>query len=198
MRVQIQLTGTTPLMMHNERLSDQSDRFTILIKELTAKGKNKTTADDDDISKLEWYGGTYSNDKAEVVMRSANLIRCLRDAAAITKQGKGIARALSPLTMSVPLIVVNGPRLLDELWGDGHTQWVDRRMVKPQRGRVKRTRPIFPKWKLIADFELLDTVMNFTTLQNICEIAGLSTGLGDARILGYGRFECKIVKLKAA
>jgi len=198
MRIQIQLTGTTPLMMHNERLSDQSDAYTIMIKELTAKGKNKTTKDDDEISQIEWQGGIYADSENKVVMPVANLIRCFRDAAAITKQGKGIARALSPLTMFVPFIVVGGPRVLSELWGDGHTQYIDRRMVKPQRGRVKRTRPIFPKWKLSADFELLDTVMNFTTLQNIGEIAGLSTGLGDARILGYGRFECEIVKLKTS
>lgn len=183
-------------MMHNEQLSDQSNKFTVAIKELTAKGKNKTLKDDEEISKLEWYGGAYADNENKVVMPVANVIRCLRETAAITRQGKNIARALSPLTMFIPLIVVDGPRTLSELWGNGHTQYIDRRMVKPQRGRIKRTRPIFPKWKLTIEFELLDTVMNLATLQNICEVAGLSTGLGDARILGYGRFECKIVKLK--
>ena len=196
MRIQIQLTGTTPLMMHNEQLSDPSNKFTVAIKELTAKGKNKTIKDDEEISKLEWHGGAYADNENKVVMPAANVIRCLRETAAITRQGRNIARALSPLTMFVPLIVIDGPRVLNELWGNGRTQYIDRRMVKPQRGRIKRTRPIFPKWELIIEFELLDTVMNFTALQNICEVAGLSTGLGDARILGYGRFECKIVKRK--
>lgn len=193
MRIRIELTGTTPLLMHSDRLSDPSNKVTIAIKELTAKGKNKTTRDDDEISKLEWFGSAYVDEKNEIVIPSMNIIRCLRDAAGITRKGKDIARFVSPYELNIPLII-GGTRKLDELWNN--PAHIDRRMVKPQRGRVKRTRPIFPKWGLTAHFELLDSVLNFDALKNICVVAGLSTGLGDARILGYGRFEAKVAEVK--
>lgn len=193
MRIQVEITGTTPLIMHSDRLADTSDKITIAIKELTAKKTSKTTKDEETISKLEWHGSAYTDANGNVAIPSANIIRCLRDAAAITKKGKDIVRAVSPFALTMPLII-NGqsPTKLDKLWGN--PIYVDSRMVKIQRDRVKRTRPIFPKWGLAGTFELLDSVMNFTTLENIFEIAGLSTGLGDARILGYGRFACKITK----
>ena len=193
MKIRLEITGTTPLMMHNDRLSDPSNPITMQIKELTAKKTNKTIRDEDDISKLEWMGSAYTDENNEIVMPCANIIRCLRDAGAITRKSKDIARALSPLNIRVPLLI-DGPRKLDELWGQ--SQYIDKRMVKVKAGRIKRTRPIFPKWALVADFDLLDTVMNPSALENIIEIAGASTGLGDARVLGYGRFKTKITKSK--
>lgn len=193
MNIRLQITGTSALLMHGDRLADKSDPIAVEIKKLTAKGKHQTDEDQGDISKLEFRGSAYVDENNEVVIPSINIIRCLRDAAAITKQGKTIARSLSPHRPYIPL-ETGGARNINDLWKD--PAHVDRRMVKVQSGRVKRTRPIFPKWGLVADFFLLESVLDFSMLTHICEIAGLSTGLGDARILGYGRFECKLTKVK--
>jgi len=201
MRIQITFSGKTPLIMHSDRLADSSNEYTVMIKELTAKKKHKTTADEEDISKLEWCGSAYIDNNNVVIMPSANLIRCMRDAATAISKGKDIARAMSAVDMHVPLLIPDPAGefktcKLDTLWGD--PKHIDRRMVKVGQSRVKRTRPIFPQWAMVATFELLETVLNYTTVVNICEAAGLTTGLGDARILGFGRFNASVKKLKAA
>ena len=192
MRIHVELTGTTPLMMHNERLSNADDRHTKAIKELTDKGTNQTERDKAEISKLEWYGGIYTNGSDEIVIPSANLIKCVRETATITKEGKKVARALTPLAIHA-MLIYSGPKKLDALFAD--KTFIDRRQVKVGRGRITRTRPIFHQWALAIDFELLDDVMSFSDVQRLWELAGLSTGLCDARILGYGRFTAAVKKV---
>jgi hypothetical protein len=177
--------------MHNERLSDQDDPIVRQIKELTDKRRNQTDSDKELISKLEWRGGVYVDTGGELVMPLSNIIRCFREAAAITKEGRKIARGLSPSEMTVPLRT-DGSRKIEELITQ--EKYFDRRQVKVGNGRIKRTRPIFHKWGLVASFELLDDMLNFSSLTNIADLAGRAIGLCDARILGYGRFDAKISK----
>jgi hypothetical protein len=193
MRIHVELRGSTPLMMHNERLSNAEDPHAIAIKELTSKGTNQTPRDKEEISKLEWHGGLYTNGSDEIVIPSANLIKCVRETATITKEGKKVARALTPLSIHAPLIYPGGPKKLDALFAD--KTFVDRRQVKVGRGRITRTRPVFHQWALAIDFELLDDVMSFADVQRLWELAGLSTGLCDGRILGYGRFTAAVKKV---
>jgi hypothetical protein len=193
MRIHIELTGKTPLMMHNERLSDPDDEYTKQIKELTAKKTGKTEKDNELISKLEWRGGIYEDGKGNVVVPTKNILKCFREAAAVTKSGRKIARGLSPFELMAALII-DGPRHIDKLIDN--EKYYDRRQVKVPSGRVKRTRPIFPIWKFGTDFELLDDVLNFDELVSIIDLAGRASGLCEARILGYGRFDAKITKVK--
>jgi hypothetical protein len=192
MRIRIELIGKTPLMMHNERLSDADNDFTRQIKEITDKGTNQTEADKQLLSKLEWFGGVYTNGTNEIIIPTANLIKCFRETATITKDGRKIARALSPLALHSPL-VHDGPKELAKLFAN--PTFVDRRQVKVGRGRIKRTRPIFPAWGLVAEFELLPDVLDFHRCLDIVERAGMATGLGDARILGFGRFSATVTKV---
>ncbi len=191
MRIRIELTGTTPLMMHNERLSDPDDEHTKQIKEITDKGTNQTEEDKRALSKLEWFGGLYTNGSKEPIVPTANIVKCFRETAAITKDGRRIARGLSPLALHSPLIY-DGPKDMKKLYEQ--PGFADRRQVKVGRGRIKRTRPFFPAWALTAEFELLVDVLDFKRLSDIAELSGLATGLGDARILGYGRFKSKVSK----
>jgi hypothetical protein len=193
MRIHIELTGKTPLMMHNERLSDPDNEFTKQIKEITDKGTNQTEADKVLLSKLEWRGGIYANNDGEVIIPSPNMIRCLREAAAVTKEGRKIARGLNPYELMMPLMT-GCSRRVDDLFKD--PAFADKRQVKIGRGRIKRTRPIFPRWAVAGDFELLEDVLSFAGLVNIVDLAGRAVGLCDARLLGYGRFEAKITKGK--
>lgn len=193
MRINLTINGTTPLMLHNDRLSDPEDEITKAIKELTDKGVNQTEVDRAQIRRLEWQGSLYVSEN-KIVMPSANLLRSLRDAAAMIRKGKDIAGALIPISINQPLIY-DGPSEINKLYLDD--RFVDSRQVKVGRGRIKRTRPIFPKWSLSAVFELMEDAMNLSTFQGIFERAGMVKGLGDARILGYGRYEGKVAKVMA-
>lgn len=194
MRIHLTIKSTSPLMLHNEQLSDPENKFTRAIKELTDKGTNQTDADRAQIRRLEWQGGLYVND-GKVVIPVANLIRCFREAAAMTKKGKDVAGCVIPVGgMFLPLIY-DGPTDISKLFADD--RFVDSRQVKVGRGRIKRTRPIFHKWALAADVELMEDAMNVSTFEAIVERAGLIKGLGDGRIIGFGRFEGKVAKVVA-
>jgi len=195
MKIHIQVTGKTPLLMHNERLSDPDDEITKKIKEITAKRTHATENDKEQISKLEFRGGLYLDLKDNLVIPTANLIRCIREAATVTKAGKKISRGLSPTEMHVPL-TIDGPNNLDKIIKED--RYFDRRQVKVNNGRVKRTRPIFQTWSFETYFELLDDVLNFDEFVRIIEMAGRAVGLCDARILGFGRFDVKVSKTKTA
>jgi hypothetical protein len=195
MRIQIKLTGTTPLLLHNERLSDPDYEITKQIKQLTDKGQNQTELDKAQISRLEWQGSLYTNGTRELIMPAANIVKCFRETGAYTKEGKKVAGGLSPLNLYFPLLH-DGPKDLEELYNKG--PYIDRRQVKIGRSRIKRTRPIFPRWEVIADFELFEDVLDYSRLERIAADAGRAQGLCDARILGYGRFLSEIKKLGKA
>lgn len=195
MKVRVKVIGTTPLILHNDRLSNPEDEIVKRIKEITAKKTNKTEKDNEAISKLEWFGGLYVDTKGNLVMPTANIIRCFRDAGAVTKSGTKIARALASVSLDTPLLYEGHPKTADELFAN--PVHVSKRMVRvggKGGGRILRTRPCFPAWGLSADFELLTDVMNFDDFVRIAELAGVATGLCDARILGHGRFKVEVRK----
>src|SRR5262249_43773643 len=137
----------------------------------------------------------YLSPESKIIVPAANLVKSFREAATMTKKGKDVAGAIIPVgSMYLPLIY-DGPTDLGKLYADD--RFVDSRQVKVGRGRIKRTRPIFHKWAVSADFELMEDAMNLSTFEAIFERAGLIKGLMDARIIGFGRYEGKVSKAMA-
>ncbi len=65
------IRGTTPMMMHNERLANPFDDLTKAIKAIS--GKRKKTEDDlIEMSRIEWLGGLYSIDSDKPVLQTSN------------------------------------------------------------------------------------------------------------------------------
>jgi len=59
--------------------------------------------------------------------------------------GKTVERSVFFLADRANLLY-DGPRNIDELWGDGTGQFVDRRVVVVQRQRIMGVRACFPEW----------------------------------------------------
>ena len=93
MKIEIILTGTSPLLCHNPRMVDPDFELNRQLKALTAKRK-KTDEDMKQIERLEWYGGLYEQNGV-VVQPTSKVRKCIINAAKISKQGKSIERALS-------------------------------------------------------------------------------------------------------
>lgn len=198
MNIKIELVGTSPLLMHNPQMVDPNFELNRKIKELTSKRK-KTDDDLKQIEKLEWYGGIYTmsadgNGGPQIVSQpTAKVRKCLINAARISKNGKGVERAISFSAVDVPLIY-NGPKNIDQLFADPH--YHSRLSVGVQGKRVMRVRPKFIQWALeVTGLFVEDTGLNFDELQNIVELAGIIEGIGDNRINGYGRFIGKIEQI---
>ena len=190
MKISIEITGTSPLLMHNPRMVDPEFELNREIKAITSKRK-KT---DDDLSKiemLEWYGGLYEVDGV-VVHPTSKPRKCFVNAAKISKQGKAVERSLSFMSLTVPLIY-EGPKDIRKLFED--KRFHSRLSVGIGGKRVMRVRPQFFPWGLKLDGLFIeDAGLNFDEFERIVEIAGLAEGMGDNRVNGYGRFTAKVVK----
>lgn len=184
------LTGSTPLIMHNVQTADPLNHWAKEIAKITAKKQNKTDADEVELSRLKFGAGLYYADDIGPYLPAANIFRSLIEAGTMTREGKKIERGVIFLQDRAPLLY-NGPRKLDDLWGDGSTRFVDRRIVVVQRQRIVGTRPIFPEWGAMFEIEVDPEVINPEQFTDIAVKAGKSVGVGDYRRF-YGRFKAEL------
>lgn len=176
----ITITGTQPLLMHNVQLGDPENEYVREIGRLNAL-KGKIT--DEQRAERDWLkfrGGLYHDPDDGPILPAANLFRSLQQAAALTRNGKDVERGLVILDEHAPL-EYEGPRKPEDLWGDGKSRFVDRRMAKVNRAPVPAIRPRFDKWSARFRFELDDEVMNPDDFAFIADKAGRMIHVGDYR-----------------
>lgn len=187
MDLTVTITGTQPLLMHNSRLADPDDEFTKAIGQITAKRK-KTEQDRSDIGRLEFLGGLYVNPDGPVVP-TANIRKCFVESAKVTRRGKDVERAVILHGRDVPLQYV-GPRDAEALWAQ--PKFRNRLTVGVGARRIVRVRPQFVDWQVSVPVILLPEILDRDDFVAIAEQAGRIEGLGDARRLGYGRFDVEV------
>ena len=190
MKIVIDVVGTSPLLMHNPRMVDPEFEINRQMKVLTGIRK-KTDETLRQIGRLEWFGGMYEVEGV-VVQPTSKLRKCLINAGRISKQGKSIERALSLSELNVPLIY-EGPKELNKLFED--KRYTSRLSVGIGNKRVMRVRPQFSQWGLrVKGLFIEDAGLNLGEFEHIAELAGLSEGIGDNRVNGYGRFTIKVTQ----
>jgi hypothetical protein len=190
--VHIDITGTTPLVMHNIQMADPTNKLVKEIKGLTSKpAKQKTDEDALEVARLEFLGGLYGPDDLYdyVYVPCWNVVRSFENAARQWRQGATIIRALT-VTEEVARLEFGGPHDPAKLWADGRYSWTT--SVGIQRSKTQRTRPIFRQWSLETDLIFDEEVMDRADLERAAERAGRVEGLGDARKLGRGRFVARV------
>lgn len=152
-----------------------------IVKEIhkISKKKAKTDADRQQMSKLEWYGGLYLNDR-QVIVPAYVIEAMITEAAKKTKEAQLVKRGL--YVEGIFPLEYDGGRDIDELWKQ--PEYVLQTPVRIKRDRIWRTRPIFREWKLKFEVHYDPTVLNES------QIADFMKGgtLGDWRPK-YGRFE---------
>ena len=91
MRFTLKIEGLAPLLMHNARLANPLDTIVQAKKPIAAK---RTKTDDDHalLSKYEFLGGLYIDADAGPYLPAENIERCIRDAAAFSRQAESIRR----------------------------------------------------------------------------------------------------------
>lgn len=189
MHLTISLMGTTPLLMHNPRMVDKTYEINRLIAAITNKRK-KTDEDYTQIERLEWYGGLYDHNGV-VVQPTSKVRKCLIESARIQKLGKGIERGVVFSDLHVPL-EHDGPADIDAIFAQ--PRFHSRLSVGVGKKRVMRVRPQFFPWGLtVRGLFIPDVGVNVDELHEIVRNGGISIGIGDNRVNGYGRFEAKVV-----
>jgi hypothetical protein len=191
----LQLTGTTDLLMHAPRSVNPLDEGTKEFKRLTSKRK-KSEDDHKVISRLEWELGLYHQAGVGPYIPGENVLKCLRDSGALTKQGAAINRAVVVMEQFLPLQCAaqnGGPRwsassTSEQLW---EANLKDYRRVGNQKNSVMRCRPWFPGWTLHVDLVVEESIIDVADVVIIAERAGAMIGLGDYRPR-FGRFEVEV------
>lgn len=213
-RMLVTLDGRTeangsPLLMHNERLADPLDPFSLEIAKISKK-RGKTEVDHLEIALLEFVGGMYHDGAEEWLRQSRDIadalfikdptvqatradgpyipgwhvIRCIQNAGKQHKLGASVLRGVTPVTEKAP-VQYEGPTEIDELWRAG--TFALRKSVGVQSSRTMRTRPVFMDWQLEVEIEVDLTVLDPEKLNQLAQEAGRYQGIGDYRPL-YGRF----------
>jgi hypothetical protein len=191
MKVRMNITGSTALLMHNARLSDPLDPITKRLKEVSSK-RTKTDDDQERMARIEFEGGLYFDEAAGPYIPGINIHRCLVEAAKLNKLGRHVERGVIALDEVCP-VGYHGPRAIDEMWADKN--FVSRLSVGVTTSRVMRTRPMFRTWVTEADFLVDNGQIDLPTFTEIAEKAGVMIGLGDYRPR-FGRFEAVVEKIE--
>ena len=184
----VQMTGTTPLVMHNIRLADKDDDFARQIAVINKK-RSKTEADYATIAHLEFLGGLYWEAAVGLYLPTFNVLRSWEVGGTVTKQGKAIIQSVA-ITSELTPVEYEGPRKPEELWQQETFRF--RKLVRVQRATVTRVRPIFRRWGMSLEVEVEEAALDPDAFVRIVETAGKVAGLGDARKLGYGRYTAEV------
>lgn len=193
MKIRITLKGTSPLLMHNQRLSDPLDSYARQLRAISGK-KKKTDEDYEEMARIEFEGGLYIAPEIGPYVPGVNVHRSLVEGARITKRGKDIERGLVVHDDICPL-AYKGPRDVAGLCAD--KEHMSRLSVRVGTSRVMRTRPMFREWALECEAVIDPGVLNFEDVCVIAETAGSMAGLGDYRPSSphggpHGRYEAVV------
>jgi hypothetical protein len=181
-----QLTGVSPLLLHNGRLADPLSVFSRALKEVTGK-RNKTDADHEEAAKLEWFGSLYTEDNRIVIpgpCMTATLINAAK------KRKKGIQAKAGLLCEANFVIEHEGPEDFDLLWAD--ERFRDRTLMRVSGSGVMRTRPKFMPWSTVIEVKFNDAMLNRADVTAFVQIAGEQIGVCEGRPR-FGRFDSHIL-----
>jgi hypothetical protein len=184
--VTYRLTSSAALMQHNGQLADPLNRWSKLIKAISAKRK-KTDADYAEMARLEFSGSLYMDPDGPVIP-SFSINAMLVNAAKKFREGD-MART-GVFCFSHARLNYDGPRTMDGLWAE--ERFRDARLVKVQTARVVRTRPIFNEWSADITLDIDTSILNPNRVNEWMDTAGRLIGLLEMRPT-LGRFTPKLV-----
>lgn len=195
MNVNLKVTGTRPLLMHNVQLASPMNPYAKKLAQLNrAKPSSKRTDEDRlEIAFVEWQGGLYFDDAVGPYVPASWVFKTVLEGARLGRRGQLIEGGLSVVEMVHPLLY-QGPRDMVRLWGDGDSQFVDFRTVRVGQAKVDRCRPIFKDWSFEAELMIDPSVLDLAVLQDIVSISGRLKGIGDYR-QQYGRFDAVVERI---
>src|SRR5215475_13764262 len=147
-KLQVTLTGTSPLVVNNIRGADPDEPLVRQIKSITEKKTRMTDEDRERLELLKWTCSLYEQDvQGNLMFPTAGIIKSFEKAAGQFRKGTALSAAIQP-TEAMTVIHHNGPRDLDALYADARFKL--RNMVNSnpsgKKAMVPAVRPLFPEW----------------------------------------------------
>jgi hypothetical protein len=211
-KARLDLTGVTGLVLNNAQLADPTNEFTVKIKAITDKGVKMTPEDREQREALQWTGSLYLDATGALIFPGRNFIRAFRDVAPTFKAGADIDRGgVMVIETEVPILHDGPGELADKPTGlrcgpvDRRKMYDDPRFrfrtvvngnptKGPKGGKVVSMRPVLPVWGMSLTVVVFSDVLGWDKFKSIVEAAG-AQGIGNARKLGYGRFNTQVTEL---
>lgn len=182
--IRVTWKGTKTIILHSCQCVNPLNPIAIELKKYTSK-RNKTDEDNRMISDLDFKGGLYWDDNIGVYIPAENIEATIVNGAKAFKKGSAIQKFCNVVEFRVPLEY--GAKLtMEELMAD--YTYRDVRVMTVNRARVNRTRPRFNRWAITFTLRYDSSKIDFETIKNAIEYAGLYVGLCDSRPK-YGTFE---------
>jgi hypothetical protein len=182
--LKLKIVGTSPLMMHSDRLANPLAPETRLHKELTGKRK-KTDEDHLAIAKSEFIAGAYWDAKLGFYIPGANLDATFWAGAKLQKLGVHWRRGALVMEDRIKL-QHGGPDTPEALWESPAN--VDCRGVRVGPAKLMRYRPIFTSWSAELSVALNSDVLNPSEAKKAMDDGGSLIGTCEFRPR-FGRFE---------
>ena len=197
--IETKWTGISELMHHRGGLANPLDLHARKIKALSSKRK-KTDEDYIDLARAEFEGSLYFDERFGPVIPADNILATLVNGAKKSKYGReaGLAIFIESVPKKGDAGVIkldyDGPRTIEQLWGDGTGKFVSSKLVNVNRARIIRTRPIFPAgWSLHFLVRYDSSVINSDSVIKAMQDGGFYIGLAEWRPR-YGRFEVEVIR----
>lgn len=184
----IRVVGTSPLMMHSDKLANPLLEMTRVHKSLTSKRK-KTDDDHLAIARSEFIAGAYHQAGLGFFVPGANFDATFLAGAKLQKLGTHWKRGAVVITDKAKLLF-DGPSTPETLWED--SRFVDCRGVKVGTAKIMRYRPVFLEWAAQLDVAINTDVLNLEEARKAIEDAGKLIGVCEYRPR-FGRFEVAYV-----
>jgi hypothetical protein len=186
----VRMTGSGPMLMHSDKLSDPLNPATKAHKRLTSdRALKKTDEGVVAIAKSEYLASLYTNSDGVVCLPGLNIRKSLIEGARLHKGGKNIERGVIILDDMIPL-VFDGPKTPEKLWDD--PRFVDARSVVVMRSRLIRYRPVFKSWSATVNCIVNEESIDIESLMHYWREAGAMVGMGDFRPL-FGRYNVEVI-----
>jgi hypothetical protein len=188
-QLNLKLTGTRPLLMHNGRLADPiGEHKKALSEATTAHKRQKTDESAALVRRQEWLGGLYQDSKGRICITDDMACGVFINGA--KKMRLGAKAKCVVCTESTFVLEYPGPKDPEKLYEV--PGFVDYRGVVVGQSRVYRTRPRFNEWSVTIGY-LVDTEeLDIPDVMNFMGQAGILVGLGDYRPR-FGSFDVKRV-----
>jgi len=172
--MKVEITGITPLLLHNGRTANPLDPYSKKMKSLTSK-RQKTEEDIQELLLVQWESGLYWSEKIGLYMPSENLFAATYKAAKKHKLGVkcgGIAYSAVP---GFPIITANAKDLV-KLKEDPNNKFV--KTVVVQKSKTISCRPIFETWAINFELEFDPTIIDANEIKTILVTMSQRIGLG--------------------
>lgn len=149
----------------------------------------------------EWRSTVLKTSDNQLYLEPSYIFACLRDGARYTKKGRG---SLQPL-VAATLQVLDEKVLVDRYLPENVTAdqnelvYLDVRGVKNPVTRARNIRYRVcssPGWNATFNIAWDKTIVSKAEMEAIILDAGMYSGLGDARSIGFGRFKLEEIKVK--